>query len=82
MFIARVHMPLQWQNILTLGGLRGGTAVALVLSLPTEYEFKSLFIALIISVVAINLVVNPILLDRYMKSKIGQEKNVNTLGRS
>ena len=81
--IARVHMPLQWQNILTLGGLRGGIAVALVLSLPTEYEFKTLFIALIISVVAINLVVNPIFLDRYMKkSKIGQEKNVNTHGES
>ena len=81
--IARVHMPLQWQNILTLGGLRGGIAVALVLSLPTEYEFKTLFIALIISVVAINLVVNPIFLDRYMKkSKIGQEKKVNTLGGS
>lgn len=81
--IARVHMPLQWQNILTLGGLRGGIAVALVLSLPTEYEFKTLFIALIISVVAINLVVNPIFLDRYMKkSKIGQEKIVNTHGGS
>ncbi|MGB7953345.1 MAG: cation:proton antiporter [Candidatus Nitrosopolaris sp.] len=75
LFIARVHMPLQWQNILTLGGLRGGIAIALVLSLPTEYELKSLFIALIISVVAINLVVNPILLDRYMKkSKIGASK--------
>ena len=70
-------MPLQWQNILTLGGLRGGIAVALVLSLPTEYEFKSLSIALIILVIAINLVVNSIFLDRYMKkSKIGQEKNV------
>ncbi len=81
--IARVHIALQWQNILTLGGLRGGIAVALVLSLPTDYEFKSLFIALIISVVAFNLVVNPILLDRYMKkSKIGQEKKVNRRGGS
>jgi CPA1 family monovalent cation:H+ antiporter len=79
--IARVHIPLQWQNILTWGGLRGGIAVALVLSLPTEYEFKTLSIALIISVVAINLVVNPIFC--YMKkSKIGQEKNVNTHGGS
>jgi len=68
--IARVHIPLQWQNILTLGGLRGGIAVALVLSLPLEYEFKNLFIGLIISVVAVNLVVNPILLDRYLTRSV------------
>jgi NhaP-type Na+/H+ or K+/H+ antiporter len=29
--IFRVRIPFQWQNILTLGGLRGGMAVALVL---------------------------------------------------
>ena len=32
--IFRVRIPLQWQNVFTLGGLRGGMAVALVLSLP------------------------------------------------
>jgi monovalent cation:H+ antiporter, CPA1 family len=53
----------------------------LVLSLPAEYEFKNLFIGLIISVVAVNLVVSPILLDRYLKkSKIASE-NVDTLGK-
>jgi monovalent cation:H+ antiporter, CPA1 family len=30
--IFRVKIPVPWQNILTLGGLRGGMAVALVLS--------------------------------------------------
>lgn len=69
--IFRVIIPLQWQNILTLGGLRGGMTVALVLSLSTEYEFKDLFISLIIPLIAINLVVNPILLNKYLKkSKI------------
>ena len=69
--IANVHLPLQWQNILTLGGLRGGICVALVLSLPAEYEFKNLFVTLTISLIAINLIINPILLDRYLKkSKI------------
>ena len=73
--IAKVRIPLQWQNILTLGGLRGGIAVALVLSLPLEYEFKNLFITLVISVVAINLILNPILLDRYIrKLKLVDEK--------
>jgi CPA1 family monovalent cation:H+ antiporter len=79
--IARVRMPLQWQNILTLGGLRGGISVALVLSLPAEYEFKNLFIGLIISVVAVNLVVNPILLDRYLKKSKITSENIDTPGK-
>jgi CPA1 family monovalent cation:H+ antiporter len=65
--IFRVRIPLQWQNILTLGGLRGGMAVALVLSLAANYQFKELFISLIIPLIAINLVVNPILLNQYLK---------------
>ncbi|MGA9154231.1 MAG: cation:proton antiporter [Candidatus Nitrosopolaris sp.] len=69
--ISNVRLPIQWQNILTLGGLRGGICIALVLSLPAEYEFKNIFVTLTISVIAINLFVNPILLDRYLKkSKI------------
>lgn len=73
--LIRIRIPRQWQNILTLGGLRGGIAVAMVLSLPADYEFKNLFIASVISVVIINLVILPILLDSYLKrTKIVNEK--------
>jgi CPA1 family monovalent cation:H+ antiporter len=65
--IFRVRIPLQWQNVLILGGLRGGIAVALVLSLSSEYQFKDLFISIVVPLIAINLVVNPILLNLYMK---------------
>jgi monovalent cation:H+ antiporter, CPA1 family len=65
--IFRVRIPLQWQNVLVLGGLRGGIAVALVLSLASDYEFKSLFISIVVPLIAINLVVNPILLTQYLK---------------
>jgi CPA1 family monovalent cation:H+ antiporter len=69
--IFRVKIPLKWQNVLTIGGIRGGMTVALVLSLSAEYEFKDLFISLIIPLIAINLLVNPILLNQYLKkSKI------------
>ena len=69
--IAKVRLPLQWQNVFTLGGLRGGICIALVLSLSADYEFKNLFVTMTISVIAVNLIVNPILLDRYLKkSKI------------
>jgi CPA1 family monovalent cation:H+ antiporter len=69
--IFRVRIPVKWQNVLTIGGMRGGMAVALVLSLSAEYEFKNLFISLIIPLIAINLLVNPVLLNQYLKkSKI------------
>jgi hypothetical protein len=48
-------------------GLRGEIVVALVLSLSVSYEFKELFTSLIIPLIAINLVVNPILLSQYLK---------------
>ena len=41
--------------------------VALVLSLSAEYEFKGLFISLIIHLIAINLVLSPIFLNQYLK---------------
>jgi len=65
--IFRVRIPLQWQNVLILGGLRGGIAVALVLSLSSEYQFKDLFISIVVPLIAINLVLNPILLNQYLK---------------
>ena len=65
--IFRVRIPLQWQNVLILGGLRGGIAVALVLSLSSEYQYKDLFISIVVPLIAINLVVNPILLNLYLK---------------
>lgn len=68
--IFRVKIPLQWQNILTLGGLRGGVAVALALSISANYEFKDLFISLVVPLIAINLVVNPILLNWYLKKSM------------
>lgn len=72
--IARVRISSQWQRILTLGGLRGGICAALVLSLPAEYEFKDLFVTLTISLIAVNLVINPILLGRYLKkTKVAAE---------
>ena len=65
--IFRVGIPLQWQNVLTIGGMRGGIAVALVLSLSADYEFKNLFISLVIPLIAINLLVNPVILNQYLK---------------
>lgn len=73
--IFRVKIPHQWQNVLTLGGLRGGIAVALALSISADYEFKDLFISLVVPLIAINLVVNPILLNWYLKKSMSSNMN-------
>ena len=73
--IFRVKIPLKWQNVLTLGGLRGGIAVALALSIPAAYEFKDLFTSLVIPLIAINLVVNPILLNWYLKKSMSSNRD-------
>src|SRR6187200_1341628 len=73
--IFRIKIPLQWQNVLTLGGLRGGVAVALALSIPAAYEFKDLFISLVVPLIAINLVLNPILLNWYLKKSMSSNKD-------
>jgi CPA1 family monovalent cation:H+ antiporter len=65
--IAHARIPPKWQNVLIHGGLRGGICVALVLSLPTDYEYKALFVTLVFSLILVNLLVNPILLSRYLK---------------
>jgi monovalent cation:H+ antiporter, CPA1 family len=76
--IAHVRIPAKWQNVLIYGGLRGGICVSLVLSLPTEYEYKALFVTLVFSLILVNLVVNPILLSRYLKkSKLDMDTNTD-----
>jgi len=76
--IAHVRIPAKWQKVLIYGGLRGGICVALVLSLPTDYEYKALFVTLVFSLILVNLLVNPILLSRYLKkSKLDVDTNTD-----
>ena len=80
--IFRVKIPLQWQNVLTLGGLRGGIAVALALSISADYEFKDLFISLVVPLIAINLVVNPILLNWYLKKSMSSNMDESRISKA
>ena len=76
--IAHVRIPAKWQKVLIYGGLRGGICVALVLSLPTDYQYKALFVTLVFSLILVNLLVNPILLSRYLKkSKLDVDTNTD-----
>jgi CPA1 family monovalent cation:H+ antiporter len=67
--IFKVKVPFSWQHILTFGGIRGGIAVALVLSIPPSYEFKGLFVTLIVYLIAINLFFNPVMINQLLKKQ-------------
>jgi len=55
-----------YQAILIWGGLRGGLALALVLTLPEDFPFKQLFLALSASVVLATLLVNALTIKPVM----------------
>lgn len=67
--VFKVKVPFAWQHILTFGGIRGGIAVALVLSLPPSYEFKGIFVTMIVYLIAINLFFNPVVINQLLKKQ-------------
>jgi len=50
-------IPHRWRHVIALGGLRGALSMALVLSLPEDFQYRALLIAMVYSVVLFTLVV-------------------------
>ena len=61
-------IPKVWRNIIVIGGMRGALSVALVTSLP-EGEIKNKLEVLIFGVVLISLIIQYILLTKYVYKK-------------
>ena len=59
-------IPGSWKTVLSLGGVRGGIAVALVLSLPSTYIYRDHFVSMISVLILINLVVLPVMLYYFL----------------
>jgi monovalent cation:H+ antiporter, CPA1 family len=64
-------VPLIWQNIIMIGGMRGAISVALVTSLP-ESEMKSSLETITFGVVLLSLVIQYIVLSKYIKRVQGK----------
>ena len=64
-------VPLIWQNIIMIGGMRGAISVALVTSLP-ESEMKSSLETITFGVVLLSLVIQYIVLSKYIKRVQGR----------
>ncbi|MBV8263497.1 MAG: cation:proton antiporter, partial [Candidatus Eremiobacteraeota bacterium] len=51
------RLPLSWQHVFTLGGLRGALSLALVLSLPASVANRDELVGMVFSVVLFTIVV-------------------------
>ena len=63
---ARENIPNTWKNVILVGGMRGAISVALVASIPPS-DFKSLLQTITFGVVLLSLIIQYIVLSRYVK---------------
>ncbi len=63
----RQPIPLQWQHILTLGGLRGAVSCALVLMIPASYPYRNDMLCIVLVLCLFTLIVNPVVLQVYLR---------------
>ncbi|MDF7826016.1 cation:proton antiporter [Pontiellaceae bacterium B12227] len=65
--LVRIRIPLAWQHVLNLGGLKGALSVALVLMIPQDYAYRNLFLLAALVMCLFTLVFNTLGLRVYMK---------------
>lgn len=67
--INRLHspLPMSWQHIMMLGGLRGAVSAALLLMIPQNYPYLIQMLCLVFTLCVYTLVVHPLLLRIYLQ---------------
>ena len=63
------RFPSAWRKILAGGGLRGVISVALALSLPQQFPFREMIIAMTFGVALLSLTLQGELLQSYLKKR-------------
>lgn len=63
----RKPLPLAWQHVMMLGGLRGAVSAALVLMIPADYIYRFEMLCLVFVLCLYTLVVHPPLLRLYLQ---------------
>jgi Na+:H+ antiporter len=56
----RERIPAAWSVILTWGGLRGGLPMVLVLSLPSDFQYRELLVSMTFGVVILSILIHGI----------------------
>jgi len=60
------RLPVSWQNVLMLTGLRGAISVALILMMPVDYEYRTFFLCIAYVINLIPLLIQPAILQTYL----------------
>ncbi len=69
MLAGRLNLPVAWQHVLVLGGLRGAVSAALILMLPEDYVYREYLLCLALVLCLYTLVVHPFLLQAYLQRR-------------
>ncbi len=59
-------LSILWVNILSLSGMKGGLALIMIVSLPDTFEYKEMFLAIVLGVVILSIFIYTIILMSYM----------------
>jgi CPA1 family monovalent cation:H+ antiporter len=62
-----IRLPMPWQHVMNLGGLKGALSVALVLMIPQEYAYRHLFLSAALAMCLFTLVANTLAMRAYLK---------------
>lgn len=61
------RIPLSWMHVSNLGGLRGALPLILVLLLPDSYEYKDIFVGLVLGAILFTLTANALSIEPVIK---------------
>jgi len=70
------NIPMKWRHVAMLGSMRGAISVALAASLPAS-EFKNTILSITFGVVLSSLIIQYILLSRYVKKTFGESETAS-----
>ncbi len=62
-----LRLPMSWQHVLNLGGLKGALSVALILMIPEDYKYRAVFLCAALGVCLFTLTVNTLAMRVYLK---------------
>jgi CPA1 family monovalent cation:H+ antiporter len=63
------QLPARWAHVLTLAGMKGGLAIIMVHSLPTDFAYLELFEAVVIGTVLLSIFLYSLLLIVYLRGQ-------------